>query len=119
MTSSLNEYTKALRLGRAEKKERADAGLDPYPAVLEEILSELARCSIQDLPVQDIPAGRIIGTVSAGRVSAFSAGFLPLLDAETEFAHKWISLFDAHMSDTGIHEPVLCYEYLGDFYVQV
>ena len=118
MTSSLNEYTKALRLGRAEKKERTDAGLDPYPAVLEEILPELARCSIQDLPVQDIPAGRIIGTVSAGRVSAFSAGFLPLLDAETEFAHKWISLYDAHMSDTGIREPVLCYEYLGDFYVQ-
>ena len=42
--------------------------------------------------------------LSAARISAFSAGFYPLLEEESEFAAKWIALCDAHLSDTGIRE---------------
>ena len=66
----------------------------------------------------EIPADRIVGTRTAGRISAFSAGFLPLLDADSEFALKWMALCRAHLSDTGIRDPIECWEYLGDFYVQ-
>ena len=61
---------------------------------------------------------RIVGIKSAGRTSAFTAGFLPLLDQDSEFAVKWMNLCEDHLSDEGIRDPILCYEYLGDFYVQ-
>ena len=115
---SNTEYLKALHLGQKEKKERLDAGLDPYPAVLDSLLPQLSMHAVQELRPQDIPAFRITGTVSAGRINAFSAGFSPLLPENTEFAMKWKALCDAHLSDTGIREPILCYEYLGEFYVQ-
>lgn len=111
------EYAHALRLGQKELRELSSAGQDPYPAVLDELLPELAAYSVRQLPVIDIPAERIVGTKSAGRVSAFTAGFLPLLDEGSEFAVKWMSLCEAHLSDTGIREPIDCYEYLGSFYV--
>ena len=112
------EYAKAVRQGQKELKDRAAAGLDPYPSVLEELLPDISLCSVQDLSVLEIPADRIVGTRTAGRISAFSAGFLPLLDADSEFALKWMALCRAHLSDTGIRDPIECWEYLGDFYVQ-
>ena len=112
------EYAKALRLGQKESKELSLAGKDPYPAVLDEILANLSYEKVQELPVQNIPINQIIGTRSSGRVSAFSAGFYPLLDEDSEFAAKWMALCKAHLSDTGIRDPIECYEYLGDFYVQ-
>ena len=120
MNSSANhlEYEKALRLGQKEKKALADAGRDPYPAVLDEVLPDLSVHAIRELGIIDIPADRIVGTVAAGRVNAFSAGFYPLLEENSEFGQKWIALCGAHLSETGIREPILCYEYLGDFYVQ-
>lgn len=113
-----NEYVRALRLGQKEQRERLEAKQDPYPAVLEEVLPDMGHYPVQELPAQDVPAGRIVGTKSAGRVSAFSASFYPLLEPESEFAAKWMALCEAHLSDTGIREPIVCYEYLGSFYVQ-
>ena len=37
---------------------------------------------------------------------------------DTEFAAKWAGLCAAHLSDEGIRDPIKCYEYLGNFYVQ-
>ena len=120
MASSIavNEYIQAYRMGQKEYKESISSGREPYPAVLDEILSDISHCTVRELPAQEIPIKRIVGTKSAGRVSAFSAGFLPLLDLDSEFAAKWTALCSDHLSDVGIREPVLCYEYLGDFYVQ-
>lgn len=42
---------------------------------------------------------------------------MPLLGEKTEFATKWIALYDSHM-DVGIHDPISTYEFLGKFYVQ-
>ena len=112
------EYQKALRLGLREKKDRSDAGRNPYPAVLDEQLPNLSLHTVQELPLQEIPIDRIVGTKSAGRVNSFSAGFYPLLEETSEFASKWISLCEAHLSDTGIRDPITCYEYLGNFYVE-
>ena len=117
-TNIREEYVRALRMGQKECKELAAAGKEPYPAVLDDRLADLAHSSVQELPVQDISIDRIIGTKSAGRVSAFSAGFYPLLEADSEFAAKWMALCKAHLSDTGIRDAIECYEYLGDFYVQ-
>jgi len=117
-TNIREEYTRALRMGQKECKELAAAGKDPYPAVLDDLLANLSGCNVQELPVQEISIDRMVGTKSAGRVSTFSAGFYPLLEADSEFAAKWMALCKVHLSDTGIRDAIECYEYLGDFYVQ-
>lgn len=112
------EYLRAVKLGLKENRERTAAGLPTAPAVLDHILPEGAAEIYKDMGLIEIPINRIIGTKSAGRITAFSAGFYPLLDVDSEFGVKWLNLCDAHMSDEGIREPIVCYEYLGDFYIQ-
>ncbi len=116
-TVIIDEYSKAQRMGLKEKKELEALGMDPFPVVLDEILSEFSSISVQELPVSDIPIDRIIGIKSAGRTNAFSASFFPLLSPGSEFAMKWMSLCEAHLSDTGIRDAIECVEYLGNFYV--
>ena len=112
------EYAHALRLGQKEYRELMMAGKPAHPAVLDEILPENTVETVLDVGLVDIPSQRIIGTKSAGRITAFTASFRPLLDAKSEFGSKWINLCAAHLGDTGITDPILCYEYLGNFYVQ-
>ena len=115
---ALDEYAQALRLGQKEYRELVMAGKPAHPAVLDEILQENMSETVVDIGTLEIPAERIIGTKSAGRITAFTASFRPLLEAKSEFGNKWISLCAAHLGDTGITDPIVCYEYLGNFYVQ-
>ena len=117
-TEALDEYARALKAGQREYKELLSAGKEPYPAVLDDILTDITTESTQCVGLVEIPTDQIVGTKSAGRISAFTAGFLPLLDADSEFANKWVTLCMANLSDEGIREPIVCYEYLGNFYVQ-
>ncbi len=115
---ALEEFSTALRQGQKEYKELVAAGKNPNPLVLDEILPENCTDTVVDIGLVDIPTERIIGIKSAGRVSAFTPSFRPLLDQHSEFGTKWINLCAAHLGDTGITDPILCYEYLGNFYVQ-
>ena len=115
---SVEEYEKALKAGLKEAKERTAQGLNPNPEVLDEILPNIDEFTQQDVGLVEIPSERIVGIKSAGRISAFSASFLPLLASKTEFANKWQSLCGDHLEAEGIREPILCFEYLGKFYVQ-
>lgn len=112
------QYVQALKKGQKEYKERETAGLPPYPAVLDEILENLSALPTVDVGLTEIPAEKIVGTRSAGRIAAFTAGFRPLLKTESEFAQKWVNLCAAHMGTVGIRDPISCYEYLGEFYVE-
>ena len=112
------EYLAALKEGQKEYAKLTDLGKDPGPAVLEELLPEVGKLTVQELKSQEIPMDRIVGTRTRGRTSALTASFLPLLPAESEFAQKWMNLCEANLSETGIRDAILCYEYLGSFYVQ-
>lgn len=112
------EYLKARRMAQKETRELRLLDKPTAPVVLDDILGEDITGTVQELGLVNIPVERIIGTKTAGRTAAFSAGFMPLLEPETEFAQKWMHLCAAHMSDEGIRNPIICYEYLGDFYVQ-
>ena len=116
--AALDEYSLALRQGQKEYRELMMAGKEPHPAVLDEILPEQSTETVLSIGLVDIPAERIVGTKTAGRITAFTASFHPLLDAKSEFGVKWIQLCEAHLGDTGITDPIECYEYLGNFYVQ-
>ena len=116
--TAIEEYNLALRQGQKEYRELVMANRSPHPVVLDEILPENNTDAVVDLGVVEIPSERIIGVKSAGRITAFTASFRPLLDNKSEFATKWINLCSAHLGEVGITDPIVCYEYLGDFYVQ-
>ena len=115
---SYEEYRAALKTGQRIYKELSDSGRDPHPVVLAELLPAEQADSAQDIGLMEIPIERIVGTTAAGRVTAFTADFRPLLGVNSEFASKWMRLCDAHLSDEGIRDPIVCIEYLGNFYVQ-
>ena len=112
-----DEYAQALRRGHKEYKELSAAGRSPHPQVLDDILDENIAYSYQDIGLVEVPTYAIVGTKSAGRITAFTAGFMPLLEPDSEFGIKWTLLCAAHLGDAGIQSPIECYEYLGKFYV--
>ena len=114
---AMEEYAKALKLGQKEARECQQKGRPANPDVLHQVVGDLAADRSISVGLVEIPTSRIVGTKTAGRISAFSPGFLPLLSRDSEFAAKWVELCAAHLSD-GIRDPIVCYEYYGNFYVQ-
>ena len=115
---AIEEYQKALKEGQREYKDCLQRGVRTNPLVLDEILERDIRENCVNVGLVDIPIHRIVGTKTAGRISAFTPGFRPLLEQDSEFAAKWISLCADHLGDEGIRSPIECFEYLGNFYVQ-
>lgn len=113
----VDEYAQALRQGRREFDSLKSSGQDPNLIVLDHIISDYSGLSVLDLGTMEIPTERIAGTKSEGRYTAFSRSFYPLLDVHSEFGAKWVALCEAHLSQEGITDPIICYEYLGSFYV--
>ena len=117
-SEAVSQYTLALRQGKRCHSDCVYRGVYPYPQVLDEIFNESDAVACQNLGVIDIPSRLIVGTRTRGRQMSFAADFMPLLPESSEFAAKWIALCEAHLSEEGIREPIVCYEYLGRFYVQ-
>ena len=113
-----DEYSQAQRLAQKEQRELILSGKDPHPLVLDDIIEDYTLCSVQELGTMEIPTGRIVGTKTSGRTSTFTRSFRPLASMDSEFGIKWVHLCAAHLGDVGICEPIVCYEYLGNFYVQ-
>ena len=116
--SAYADYTKALRAGMREHRHCAASGVASYVQVLDEIFPEGRTAQQQNVGLMEIPIELIAGTKTAGRQYALSPSFLPLLEPDTEFGSKWITLCQAHLSEEGIHDPIRCFEYYGRFYVQ-
>lgn len=107
--TALSDYNKALRMGKKEGSSLP---------VLDEILKEKNLTSLREIPLGlvQIPADQIVGTKTAGRSSAFSKNFHPVLSPTSEFATKWMALYIAHVNE-GIQEPIKAYEFMNKFYV--
>ena len=117
-TEAVEAYRAAHKKALKTYREDVEHGRWPYPKVLDDILDGRQVAGRIELGVLNIPTDRILGTVSEGRRSVFSCDFMPLPEPNTEFGTKWISLCEAHLSDEGIRDPIRCYEYYGNFYVQ-
>ncbi len=118
MQEAVEQYQKALKLGRKCYKDAVIHGSYPYLPALDDCLVGPSTAGVSDLGVLEIPMEMVVGTRTDARKNAFAANFMPLLEQDTEFAAKWIRLCDDHLGETGIQEPVRCVEYLGRFYVQ-
>lgn len=110
MAEAAADYVKAMKLGKKEG--------DIVP-VLDDILKEKNITSPREIPlgVVQIPSELVVGTKTAGRSSAFSKSFYPLLQENTEFAAKWRGLYAAHLEE-GIRDPIKAYEFMNKFYVE-
>ena len=113
----LEDYRSALRAGQRAYRACVARGQSPYLAVLDDILVNVNIVSQEPLGLVEIPAESIVGTKTSGRHTAFAPNFMPLLEADTEFAAKWSNLCEAHLEE-GIHTPIIAFEFMNRFYVQ-
>jgi len=111
------QYVYALRLGQKYYRDCVIHGKYPYQQSLNEVFNENLTAARVKIGLVDIPMEQIVGTSTNGRQSAFAGNFMPLLHESSEFGMKWISLCAAHLSEGGISDPIVCYEYMGRFYV--
>lgn len=111
----ITEYDKAKKLGDRQVHRAIVSGQYPYLPALDDLLET----GHAEYPVglAEIPVRMIAGTKTQGRQSAFSSGFMPILDNSSEFAAKWNQLYNAQLEE-GIRDPVKVYEYMQRFYVQ-
>ena len=113
---AITQYENALKAGKKYYNNAVSKGEDPYPEVLDEIINP-ADASPVNIGLVEIPIELIVGTYSGGRKNAFAGNFMPLMDQKSEFGIKWVNLYQYQIEE-GISDPILCYEYLGKFYVQ-
>ena len=116
MQTAAGEYARARKLGLKQVEEARAAGRDPRLPALDALLGHGRGAGEVSLGTMEIPLDLVAGTVTEGRQSLFSPGFLPIADEGSEFAIKWEALV-AHQLDEGISEPIVAYEYLQRFYV--
>jgi len=114
---AIADYEKAYKLGKRDYQARMLRGENPTLPVLDDILPVKGSYSEVPLGLVQIPVELIVGTKTNTRSNAFSANFMPILATKTEFAYKWASLYDAHVSE-GIRDPIKAYEYMNKFYVE-
>ena len=112
---SREDYKEALRLGMKAYRKAVSKGAYPYLPALDDILSNRSVENEISLGIVEVPVDLIVGTRTAGRTTAFANNFMPLLDENTEFASKWISLCGSLMAE-GLRDPVVAYEYMNHYY---
>ena len=115
---AMEQYRASLRLGQKYYRDCVARGAYPYPQVLEDQCPDAGMFARVEMGQMEIPMDCIVGTLADGRKSAFAGNFMPLLDENSEFAAKWVSLCEAHLGTEGIRDPIGCLEYMGRFYVQ-
>ncbi len=111
------QYNYALKLGQKYYRECVIRGKYPYQQALSDVFNENLAAAKVNIGLVDIPMEQIVGTTTSGRGNAFAGNFMPLLHDSSEFAMKWTALCEAHLEAGGISDPIVCYEYMGRFYV--
>lgn len=113
---SLQDYTKASKLGEKEYRTAVSKGEYPYLPVLDDIMSVVDIEAQVSLGLVTVPLKSIVGTYCEGRTSAFARNFMPILKDGSEFASKWALLCD-DLIEEGLRDPIKAYEFDNKFYV--
>ena len=113
---TMEDYILARREGLRELHSMQLRGEDPGLPVLSELVPSLNHLTQVPLGLVQIGIDQIAGTATKGRTTAFSRGFLPLLDPNSKFASKWSQLFDGVVEE-GLRQPVTALEYYNRFYI--
>ena len=112
---SYEEYSSAYKLAQKDYRAHVQKGDYPYLPALDEILSFVQVEYEIGIGTCEIPLELIVGTKTRGRTNAFASNFMPLLDPQSEFASKWISLCTS-LQEEGLRDSVKIYEFMNRFY---
>ncbi|BBE30804.1 hypothetical protein OSSY52_09450 [Tepiditoga spiralis] len=113
---SIEDYEKALKLGKKEFLKSVSSAKGGYLNSLEEIIENAEILSEKNLGTIEIPLKKVIGTYYHSRSLSFSQNFYPLIERDTEFSSKWCNLLEIQYNE-GIRDAIEVYEYLNWFYV--
>ena len=116
-TEVLDRYSEAQNQARRTVRKSVAKGIEAKLPVLESVLAQENITGEVDLGVVNIPVDQIIGIASEIDRDTYVADFLPIPSIQSEYAQKWAQIYLEHLSDSGLAEPIRCYEYLGAFYV--
>lgn len=109
-------YLDALKMGKHAWNQKIFRGESGYLRTLDSMLQKGDIVTEYPLGLVEIPIQKIVGTYTHGRSISFADNFMPIMDASTEFARKWMSLYNYHI-ESGIADPIKVYEYLNRFFV--
>lgn len=112
----IDTYEQALKLGKAEWNQKVLKGQSGYLRTLDSMLQKGDVVTEYPLGLVEIPIHKIVGTYTHGRSNSFADNYMPIMATNTEFASKWMHLYNYHIN-TGIADPIKVYEYLNRFFV--
>lgn len=112
----MDKYTIAMKAGKKEIQNCLASHRSTELPVLNRILENVEVVGEIPLGLMDIPLDLVVGTKTSGRSSSFAPNFMPILNEGSEFAIKWSCLCEAHLRE-GIHDPIIAYEYMNNYYV--
>ena len=113
---AIDHYLLARKEGLREVHAYQARGEEPALPVLNEIIPGMNQLSQVSLGLVQIPLDQVAGTATKGRTNAFAPNFMPLLDPNSEFASKWMTLYDDVVA-SGLRESIIALEYYNQFYV--
>ena len=113
---ALDDYLKAFRAGEKEVNARQQRGESATLPVLDELVPDISSLTAVSLGLVQVPLELIVGTSTKGRTSAFAPNFMPMLPWNTEFASKWMTLYD-QVIEQGVRTAIIVLEYMNKFYV--
>lgn len=110
------DYSEARRIGIKERRKAVLGRKAGYLCSLDKKVKNLLSLPVVDVGRHEIPLSMVVGTRNEDRRKSFSAGFMPLMDEDSEFASKWQNLYQAQLEE-GIRDPIRVFEYRRQFYV--
>ena len=111
------DYSEARRIGIKERRKAVLGRKAGYLCSLDKKVKNLLSLPVVDVGRHEIPLSMVVGTRNEDRRKSFSAGFMPLMDEDSEFASKWQNLYQAQLEE-GIRDPIRVFEYRRQFYVE-
>ena len=113
----MEDYINAKKAGDRQFRQDASKKRNPYLPVLDDLLTTEIATNTEWVGFIEIPLSLVVGTKTASRANSFASNFMPIADKNSEFAYKWISLYE-YQVESGITDPVKAYEYMGLFYIE-
>lgn len=113
------QYQKAYARGMKSLEEKKKQRHTAYPTALHTLLSEKTTTYRMDLGRLLIPTNLIVGASGKTEdILLYTREFLPVSEPDTPYADSWRALYKTCFCEGMFAAPVVCYEYLGRFYVR-
>ena len=105
MKPSSEIYKSARRRALREYSSYISQGRNGYLPFLDGVLKNIEIATEVDLGIIELPVKKVKGTYTHMRSTSFSRNYLPLIDEESEFASKWIAVYEAQINE-GLRDPI-------------